>query len=107
MEKNLGTGTTPRDGKNSPNKDNSQPTNIQYRESSPGKDRSIEPLSEDSRNYIKGSSSNIGGGDSNANNNGSSDNMNRSFHIRKKKITTIKSKDDLVMVVQEDVKEEK
>lgn len=37
-------------------------------------------------------------------NNGSSENMNRSFHIRKKKITTIKSKDDLIMVVQEDAR---
>lgn len=34
----------------------------------------------------------------------SSENMNKSFHIRKKKISTIKSKDDLIMVVQEDAK---
>lgn len=43
--------------------------------------------------------------DYNSNNGSSNENMNRSFHIRKKKITTIRSKDDLIMVVQEDARE--
>lgn len=36
----------------------------------------------------------------------SSENMNRSFHIRKKKNTAIRSREDIIVVVREDVRED-